>query len=290
MIRDPRGRAVIERRNLPPGQGSSLVNDAYHFMRSASWWAILGMFALMFVGANLLFAVILWAAHANVTNVTGFMDYFWFSVQSLATIGYGVLAPNDTLSNTVVTIESFLGFGLTALVTGVFFARFSTPSARVMFTNNMIIADHDGQRCLMFRLANARITSIVEASIRVFVTRDEILKSGERTRRIYELPVRVPMQPVFSLSWTVFHVIDEASPLHGIKPGDFKPGQGNVIITFQGIDDRLAQTVHTRWYYQAEDLIFDHRFCDIIKTNPDGTRYLDFAPFHATEPVGTVST
>jgi inward rectifier potassium channel len=280
-----RGRSVIERRNLPPGQGSSLVTDAYHFLRSASWTAIIVLFAALFIGTNLVFATVLWAAHADVSNVHGFLDYFWFSVQSLATIGYGVLAPQDTLSNTVVMLESFLGFAFTALTTGVFFARFSTPSARVMFSNVAIIGTVDGQRVLMFRLANARMTAIVEASVHVYLTRDEISKSGERARRIYELPLRTPVQPSFALSWTVHHVIDEASPLYGIKDGDLKPGTGNIIVTFQGIDDRLAATVHTRFAYQPEDLRFDRRFVDIIKIDPDGTRYLDFAPFHDTEPV-----
>ena len=248
VVRDSRGRSIIERRNLPRGQGSSLATDAYHFLRSASWTAILVLFAAVFVGTNLLFATVLWLGHANVSNVHGFLDYFWFSVQSLATIGYGVLAPEDTLSNTVVAIESFLGFAFTALTTGVFFARFSTPSARVMFSNVAIIGESDGQRVLMFRLANARTTAIVEASIHVYLTRDEILKSGERTRRIYELPLRTPVQPSFALSWTVYHTIDEASPLHGFKEGDLKPNQGNIVVTFQGIDDTGFNWVYSQGY------------------------------------------
>ncbi len=285
VVRDGRGRAIIERRNLPRGQGSSLATDAYHFLRTRSWTTIIVLFAAMFVATNLLFAAILWLGHAQVSNVHGFLDYFWFSVQSLATIGYGVLAPEDTLSNTVVTIESFLGFAFTALTTGVFFARFSTPSARVMFSNVAIIGEHDGQRVLMFRLANARTTAIVEASVHVYLTRDEQLKGGERSRRIYELKLRTPVQPSFALSWTVFHIIDETSPLHGVKDGDIKPNQGNIVVTFQGIDDQLAATVHTRMTYQPEDLMFDRRFADIIKADSDGTRYLDFAPFHDTEPM-----
>ena len=285
VVRDNRGRSIIERRNLPKGQGSTLATDAYHFLRSASWTAIIVLFAGMFIGTNLVFATVLWVAHANVSNVHGYLDYFWFSVQSLATIGYGVLAPEDTLSNTVVTIESFLGFAFTALTTGVFFSRFSTPSARVMFSNVAVIGDYAGERVLMFRLANARTTAIVEASVHVYLTRDELLANGERTRRIYELPLRTPVQPSFALSWTVLHVIDETSPLQGVKPGDIKPNQGNIIVTFQGIDDRLAATVHTRFTYVAEDLLFDRRFVDIIKADPDGTRYLDFGPFHDTEPL-----
>ena len=286
VIRDARGRVLIERRNLPPGAGSSLVNDAYHFLRSSSWTAITLLFAGLFLGTNLVFATILWAAHAAVTNVHGFLDYFWFSVQSLATIGYGVLAPDDTLSNTIVTIESFLGFGLTALVTGVFFARSSTPSARVIFSNCAIVCDHDGQRVLMFRVGNARITAIVEASIRVYLTRDVTLASGEQMRRIIDLELRRTVSPIFSLSWVVVHVIDAASPLSGLTPDNLRAQVANIIVTFQGIDDRLAATVHTRFTYNPEDLVFDRKFVDVVKTDATtGGRYIDFGPFHDTEPM-----
>ena len=288
IVRDARGRALIERRNLPKDHGSSLANDAYHWLRSTSWTAILVMFAAVYVATNLVFATILWAAHANVTTASSFLDYFWFSVQSLATIGYGVLAPADALSNTVVTIESFLGFLLTALITGVVFARFATPSARVMFSKNVLIHQHGDQRHLTFRLANARITAVVEATLHVYLTRDEVL-NGERLRRVYELPLRLGVQPNFSLSWSAVHVIDEKSPLHGIKPGDLD-GKGNIMVTLQGTDDRLASTVHARWVYQPEDLMFDRKFVDIIGMEPDGSRYLDFAKFDDTEPLPQSNT
>lgn len=288
IVKDARGRTLIERRNLPKDHGSSLANDAYHWLRSASWTGILMMFVAIYLGTNLLFAVVLWAGHASVTTATGFLDYFWFSVQSLATIGYGVLAPADTLANTVVTIESFLGFLLTALITGVVFARFSTPSARVMFSRNVLVHTHGDQRLLTFRLANARITAVVEATLHVYLTRDEVL-NGERLRRVYELPLRLRVQPNFSLSWSAVHVIDEASPLHGIEPGDLD-NKGNLMVTLQGIDDRLAATVHARWVYQPEDLLFDHKFVDIIGIEPDGTRFLDFARFHDTEPMPPSTT
>jgi inward rectifier potassium channel len=284
---DGRGRLLIERRNLPPGAASSLLNDAYHFLLTASWTRITVLFAATYLVVNVLFAAVLWVGHANVTNVHGFIDYFWFSVQTLATIGYGVLAPNDTLSNVVVTIESFLGFGLTAVVTGVFFARVSTPTPRLIFSSVAIITEHDGQRVLTFRLANARQTAIVEASVRVYMTRNEQLASGERLRRIYDLELRRSTSPVFNLSWTVYHVIDERSPFHGVTAETLADRSPTVIVTFQGIDDRMATVVHTRFAYNPEEIVFDRRFADIIKTDVEtGERYLDFAPFHTTEPLG----
>ena len=284
-VLDSRGRLVIERRNIPRGPGS-LGGDAYHFLRTASWTRITLLFAGAYIAVNLVFAAVLWFGHARITNAHGFLDCFWFSVQTIATIGYGVLAPDDLLSHTVVTVESFLGFGLTAMVTGVFFARFSTPSPRVIFSDVAVIAEHDGQRMLMLRIANARATAIVEASVRAYVTRDETLANGERFRRVYDLALRRTVSPVFNLSWVIYHPIDEASPIAGISAETSRERLASLIITFQGIDDRLATVVHTRHSYNSDDLVFDRKFADVIRIDPhSGIRFLDFAPFHATEPL-----
>jgi len=280
---DTRGRLLIERRGLP---GSSLANDAYHFLRTASWTRIVVLFVGLFLGTNLLFALVLWLGGASITNATGFADDYWFSVQTLATIGYGVLAPNDTLSNVVVTIESLLGIGLTALATGVVFTRFATTQARVIFSQVAVIHELEGKPTLIFRLANARATAVVEATLRVYLTRDEQLGSGERTRRIHDLQLRRSTSPIFALSWTVYHVLDETSPLHGVSPTNLPAGAPNIVITFQGIDDHLAETIHTRYTYHASDLVFGRRFVDIIRTDPEtGVRYLDITQLHDTEPL-----
>jgi inward rectifier potassium channel len=283
---DSRGRLLLERRGLESSLAATLGTDAYHFLRSASWLWITVMFAALFVVANLVFAAILYVGHAEITNAHGFLDDFWFSVQTLATIGYGVLAPADTLANTIVTIEAFVGIGLTAMITGVFFARFATPSAKVIFSRVAIIGEHDGKRTLMFRMANARVTAIVEATCHVYVSRDEVLANGERMRRIYDLALRRTTSPIFSLSWLATHTIDEASPIADLTPENLVASNVNFIVTFQGIDDRLAATVHTRYAYNADDIVFDRRFVDLFHVEPGtGVRYLDFAVFHDVEPV-----
>lgn len=283
---DARGRVQIERRGLPRRVGATFAKDAYHFLRTTTWTRIFLLFLAAFLGVNLLFAVVLWGAHANVMNAHGFADYYWFSVQTLATIGYGYLAPNDTLSHIVVTLESFTGIGLTALVTGIFFARFSTPSARVLFSKVALITMYDGKRTLVFRMANERSTTIVEATVNVYVSRDEVLADGERVRRIHDLALRRNNSPSFGLTWTVYHVIDETSPLHGITGADLQKQGMNLIVTFQGIDDRLATNIHSRYSYNSDDILFDRAFVDVLKTDAEtGARYLDFAPFHETVPL-----
>jgi inward rectifier potassium channel len=283
---DARGRLLLERRGLPRTLGATLAKDAYHFLRTASWTRITLLFAGLFLAVNLVFAVILYLGGAEVMNAHGFLDDFWFSVQTLATIGYGYLAPADTLANLVVTVESFLGIALTAMITGVFFARFATPYAKVIFSRVAIIGDHDGKRTLMFRMANARSTAIVEATCHVYLSRDEVLASGERMRRIHDLPLRRATSPIFALSWLATHTIDENSPIADLTAETIAAANLNIIVTFQGIDDRLAATVHTRYAYNTEDIVFDRRFADIFLSDPQsGQRYLDFDVFDVTEPV-----
>jgi inward rectifier potassium channel len=283
---DARGRLLLERRGVPGARTATLAKDAYHLLRTTTWTRIFLLFGAVFLVVNLVFAGILYLGHADVLNAHGFADDYWFSVQTLATIGYGYLAPNDTLANAVVTIESFFGIALTAMVTGVFFARFATPFAAVIFSRRAIIAEHDGKRTLMFRMANARATAIVEATCHVYVSRDEILANGERMRRIHDLPLRRATSPIFSLSWLATHTIDATSPISDLTAETLAASNINLIVTFQGIDDRLAATVHTRYAYNSDDIVFDRRFADIFRNDPEtGRRYLDFDRFDITEPV-----
>jgi inward rectifier potassium channel len=286
QLMDVRGRPLIERRGV---RRSSVAYDAYHFLRAASWQTILALFIASFLLANLLFATLLYLGGANVQNAHGFLDLFWFSVQTMGTIGYGYLTPMDTLSNAVVTLESLFGILYTALLTGIIFARFSTPRARVLFSKVAIISEHDGQRSLTFRMANERSTAIVEATVRAYLVRDEKLANGEAFRRIYDLPLRRATSPVFNMSFLAVHVIDDRSPLHQLTAVELRERNTNLTITFTGIDDSLAQAVHARYLWTWNDVVFDHRFVDMLRIDERGKRYLDLAPIHDTEPVTSAS-
>lgn len=284
---DPQGRATIERRGLPRDLGGGLARDTYHLLRTTTWTRLLLLMAAFWIAINVVFATILYAGGAEIMNAApgSFLDRFWFSVQTMATIGYGYMAPIDTLAHVVVTVESFLGILITATTTGLFFAKFSKPNAKVLFSNVAIIADHEGERMLMIRMANGRATAIVEANAKLTMTRDETLHNGSRFRRVHDLALRRTTSPVFALSWTIFHPIDATSPLHGLTAAALRNCLASLIVTFTGIDDSLATPVYTRRAYTWDDLRFDEEFFDILVDLPDGGRYLDFTVFHQTRRI-----
>jgi inward rectifier potassium channel len=279
---DVRGRPLIQRRGV---KSTSIAADAYHLLRTTTWPRILGLFFALFVVSNLIFAAVYDLAGANVTNAHSFVDYTWFSVQTIATIGYGYLAPADHVANVIVAIESFYAIILTALVTGVFFARFSTPSARVIFSKVALITPYDGQRVLMFRMANERTTAIVEATVRLYMTREEKLPDGEVMRRVYDLHLRRSTSPVFALSFLAVHIIDDRSPLYGVTVRQLRETETNLIVTFTGIDDQLAASVHSRWMWTWNDIEFDRKFADLFAKDEHGHRILDLGPIHDTLPI-----
>lgn len=288
---DKQGRTLVERRGMPRDLGGGFAKDLYHFLRTASWTKLFVFMAALWVGVNLIFAVVLYVGDAGILNARSgsFADRFWFSVQTMATIGYGYMVPVDDFAHVMVTIESFVGIVITAMATGLFFSKFSTPVAKVLFSNVAVIVEHEGKRTLMIRMANARATAIVEATAHLTLTRDELLGNGQRFRRVHDLVLRRTTSPVFALSWTIFHVIDERSPLWGTTPERERDALTSVLVTFTGIDDSLAQPVHTRHSYSADDLRYDQEFVDILVEDPDGHRYMDYKCFHATRPVSSSS-
>jgi inward rectifier potassium channel len=286
LLTDARGRPLIERRGV---RRSSLAFDAYHFLRTSSWPRIISLFGAGYAIANLVFTAILYFGGANVQNVHGFLDLYWFSVQTMGTIGYGVLAPADTFANTVVTVESFFGILYTALITGVIFSRFATARPRVLFSKVAIISEFDGHRVFTFRMANERSTAIVEATVRLYLVRDEKLANGNPWRGIYDLGLRRSTSPVFNMSFQAVHTIDEASPLHKINAPRLREQNTNFVVTFVGIDDSLAEPVHARYLWTWNEVEFDRKFADMLKYDSAGKRYLDLAPIHDTEPLPTSS-
>jgi inward rectifier potassium channel len=254
------------------------LSDLYHFLMKSSWWKLLGAFGVIYIGVNALFALAYsLGGPGTVLNARpgSFADDFWFSVQTFATIGYGTLSPGTTYAHLLVTVESFGGMLAVALGTGILFAKFSRPMARVAFSKNAIVAVRNGQPCLMCRIANQRGNALLDASLQAHVLMDEISNEGHRMRRVHALELERSGMPMFVLAWTLIHHLDEKSPLYGLSLENVSERVVGLIVSFSGVDDTMVQTVHARQMYNAEDVRFGARFVDMIDNSQPGTLVID---------------
>ncbi len=270
-----------------PLGGRSSIADLYHAMLRASWSALFASFVLAFIGFNLVFAFLFWFDPGGVSwgdrPIAGgpFWRAFVFSVDTMATVGYGNMVPVTLYSNIVATIEIALGILFVALVTGIAFARFSRPTARILFSKVAVIFPLDGVPTLMLRCANERHNLIFEANATMSLVTDEITETGPM-RRFHDLTLVRSKNPVFALTWTIMHPIDADSPLKSwIADHCASPGS-DLIIVVSGTDDRTGQTMYGRWSYAAGDLRWNARFLDILGQE-DGVRTIDYRRFHDVE-------
>jgi inward rectifier potassium channel len=270
-------RAVVK------GQDGTQWRDIYHFVIRSPWWVYFAGTASIFAFVNTVFALLYMADPRGIANAHGFWDYFLFSVQTIGSANYTVMLPRTTYANVVVSVEAFFGILNLALVTGVMFARFSRPFARVVFSRVAVIASFDGVPTLMFRAANQRGNQILDASISVSLARQATTKEGFVMRRFEELKLVRGRTPLFGLSWTVMHQIDQASPFHGTTAESLYDSQMEIIILLRGTDDALADVIYARHSYMPEEILWNRRFVDILALTPSGRRVVDLRHFHETE-------
>lgn len=283
MARRPSTVLGVQRRNL---RGAPLA-DLYHTLIARSWGRLLGLLASVYLAANVLFALLYRLGGDCVAGASRFSDLFFFSVQTLSTIGYGTMAPRTGYAHVLVTLQAFGGTLFVALVTGLVFAKFSRPTARVMWSKNVVLLERGGKRLLQFRMANERANQIVEAQLRVALARNETTPDGERMRRFYDLALQRDRNVIFVLTWTAVHEVDARSPLYGLTVDDMKAQGVQLIASLIGLDETFAQQVHARHTYLPEEFVVDMRFADIIGVEPDGSRYVDYARFDSLVPMGT---
>jgi inward rectifier potassium channel len=259
--------------------------DLYHYALTMQGWLLFGLLTILYFALNLSFALLYWLDPVGIVNARPefFADYFFFSVQTMATIGYGLMAPQSAYANILVTIEALLGLTGFALAAALMFARFSRPTARVLFSNVAVIAPFDGHPTLMFRVANQRRNRIQEAQVRVDLVRDVVSAEGAPMRRFYELPLVRARNPVFALTWMVMHRLSHDSPLHALESG-FE-GYLELIVTLSGIDESFAQTINARHSFLGDEIRYGYRFVDILTVAPDGARSFDFSRFNAVEKI-----
>ena len=263
--------------------------DLYHLFMTVSWPTLFASYAGFFALFNLIFAALYQAQPADIANLNpgGYWGRFFFSVETLATVGYGDMHPQTVYAHVVASIEIFTGMMSLALITGMMFARFSRPTARILFARHAVIRQFDGRLTLMLRAANARQNVIMEATAQLRLIRDEQTAEGYRIRRIYDLPLRRREQPLFLYGWSLMHVIDEASPLSGANLESLKATKAFLLLTIGGIDETTGQTLMSRHQYHSTSLRWNHTFTDIFTTGEDGIDRFDYTKFHDVEPLPT---
>ena len=260
---------------------SSAIGDLYHQLLRASWAGVIGVIAALFLGANVVFALGFLAIGGIANAHPGsFADAFFFSVQTMGTIGYGTMYPVSRAANLLVTAESIASLIITALATGLVFSKFSMPIARIEFTRQLTIFTMDGQQTLAFRLANQRGNFIVEAQVRVSILRSEKTKEGLSLYRMHDLKLARDRSPAVGRSWMVLHPITPDSPLHGATPASLKAEEMEFVASVVGIDGTSMQTLHARHRWQDADVRFGERHADMLTELPDGRVQLDYAKFH----------
>jgi inward rectifier potassium channel len=273
----------------PRRRGLSILDSlsAYHFLLTISWTRFFGIVALGYVAVNVFFALVFVAlgpgslAGVPAETMGGtFGRAFFFSVETLATIGYGNIEPVGLASNIAVAIESLVGLLGFALGTGLLFARFSRPTAAIMFSDRAVVAPYRGATALMFRIANARSNQIIELEAKVQFSRIKGL-----SRKYDQLTLERTRVVFFPLSWTVVHMIDEKSPLWGFSHQELVEGEAEMLILISGTDETFSQTVHARSSYKPNEITFGHRFVNIYDPiDEKGVVSIDVRRLSDTEP------
>lgn len=287
-VRDlpPHARRVFQQRSsfYVIGDERARLRDAYHLFLRMRWSAAIALIALGFFACNLLFAL----AYYLVGGVKGadgsYFDALSFSVQTLATIGYGAMYPESVAAEWIMIVESTVSLIITALATGLIFSKFARPTTRVAFSTRAVITTHDGARTLMFRAGNRRGNVIVEATVHVVAVFTTQTAEGKTFYKAVDLSLVRDRQVGMTRGWTLMHVIDDKSPLHGVDAARLKALELELYIALTGIDDVQMQTVHAIHTYADDQIMIDHHFEDTVFPLDNGEFLVDLTKFHAVAP------
>ncbi|MBW4505695.1 MAG: ATP-sensitive inward rectifier potassium channel 10 [Scytonematopsis contorta HA4267-MV1] len=263
------------------------LTDPYHLILTIPWLGFFIIVSLTYILINAIFAL-LYLAGGNCLNNAhpgSFADAFFFSVQTLSTIGYGDISPKTPFANIVVMLQAIVGLLVVAIVTGLSFTRFTKLTHRVVFSQVAVIAPHNDVPTLMFRMMNQRRNQILETELRVYLLRDEITTEGKLIYKIHELKMLQSHAPSLTLSWTAMHPIDVDSPLYGVTQESLVDNHVQIVVCLSGIDDIVFSAIQTQYTYAAKEIFFNYRFMDLMSISATGDRHFKPVHFHTITPI-----
>jgi inward rectifier potassium channel len=262
------------------------LRDPYHLAVSLTWPQFLAALLALYLSVNVAFAIFFWLVPGSVANARpdSFSDAFFFSIETLATVGYGEMYPATLLGHMVASVEIVCGLAFTAILTGLTFVRFSRPRAKLIFAANPVVAMHNGKPTLMVRIGNGRAAVLADAKAQLNVLLTETTTEGKVFRRMQELWLERAHIPIFPLFWTLMHVLDERSPLDGYDAARAVKANAQVFVAIEARDPTLATTVHDVRNYPAQDIRFGMRYTEALTTARDGTPALDLTRIGELEP------
>jgi inward rectifier potassium channel len=253
--------------------------DPYHFAVTVSWPWFAGIAFGLMLAVNMLFAWLYLLAPGAVQNLPpgDLARAFFFSLETLATVGYGEMAPQSLYGHCIAGIEIVLGMAWIAIFTGLLFVRFSRAQSKILFAERMVVAQHNGAPTLMVRIANGRMTMLSHATARLAVLVPENSQEGHHSRNVYDLQLTRDTMPIFPLTWTMMHVIDAASPLHGLGPEELQARDFRFFLAVEARDAALGQVVQDLAAYRPNQIAFGHRYADAVTVDDEGRTAADIS-------------
>jgi inward rectifier potassium channel len=262
------------------------LRNPYYFAIALSW----PQFALLFIGAevviNVVFALLYLAQPGAINNARpgAFADVFFFSLETLATVGYGTMSPATFYGHALSAIEIICGVAFTAIMTGLTFVRFSRPHAKILYADTAVIATFNGRPTLMVRIGNGRASVLSEAAVQLGLLVGERTQEGQYFRRVHELELVRPRIPLFALTWTLLHVIDERSPLHGRDLERLADADIRLFLGVEAYDLTLGANVRDMHDYPAAKIVYGMRYVDAVSFDAEGRTLADLDMISEIEP------
>lgn len=264
------------------GLSSHFFSDYYYHLLRVKWPKFLCLVMAAYLILNTIFACFYYITPSTIANTQNtFWDAWIFSFQTSSTLGYGYFHPTNTFSHTIAVVDVVFGMLFVAIVTGITFTKLSRPNSKILFSHKILISPFNGRQTLMIRLGNRRANEIIDAEVCLVCVMTQYSEEGIKMRRLIDLKLDRNRTPLFSLSWTLFHPLDQDSPLHNMQKEYLENSEVSFILSFTGIDDVYSATIHDRKVWDHHQIEFDRYFEDIIGNNDQGERIIDYNKFQA---------